>query len=630
MKKIEEGVFNYDIYFISLLQENYGYDKFSFLINGINHFYYIKKIKKDSYGNKTNKEITIYENENENEIKIVLPQEYIDCYIQYFNLMNKKEDAERYIEKIILEDFEDFIKIPKGKGYYWSVNNIIDFEKNGKEKLDFKEQFYKKEYINDFRNRIEDDYLKQKHICLNPNCKSEDKTPCKSHYISSFILKKLCSENNKEILKCYPFDIINDDIKYKRNLLSDFVLLTNYEPNIYNTARIYCKKCDNSLFSKFENSENFFNSTSNELYPYIIELLSMRFIDFIKVKNKEFKILGKGLEFIKENEFNTKENIYKRREEFQDMFKIVTKKVKNLLNLKIQLEVNMKIPFAGMTFVKNENIRRFFLFKESFNLKNIDLNNSFLILNILPKTHTTIITFHFFNLNYFEYSVVKTFFAKNIINKNNEDIKLFLKFCFTSMIINFGEIFMSKHFFDSLSFNKKQSLLNCFLLKDYSMLDYIDIKHCSDKMEISNVINNRIKKDSYFKKEKIIDLISEHIFEQEELYFLQKNILHDENMHKQNVAYDYIVKKIGKIQNKINKKTSECGNLNTYQIIYGSKKVFEVERKCFKMLDLFIDKVVSKVTYADTNFTNEILKKYEFLDIESLNSLLLLYCIKSD
>lgn len=628
MKKKEEKVFNYDIYFISLLQENYGYNKFSFLMNGINHFYYTKEIKKDSYGNKKNKEITIYENENENEIKIVLPQEYIDCYIKYFNLMNNKKNAERYIEKIILEDFEDFLKIPK-RGYYWKVKNIIDFEKNGKEKLDFKEQFYKKEYINDFRNRIEDDYLKQKHICLNPHCKSEDKTPCKSHYISSFILKNLCSENNKEILKCYPFDIINDDIKYKRNLLSDFVLLTNYEPNIYNTARIYCKKCDNSLFSKFENPDNFFNSTSNELYPYIIELLSMRFIDFIKVKNKEFEILGNGLDFIKENEFNTKENIYRRKEEIQDIFNIITKKVENPLNLKIQFEVSTKIPFAGITFIKNENIRRIFSFLGECNLKDIDLNNGFLILNILPKKNTSIITFHFFNLNFFEHYVIRTFFAKNVINKNNENIKDFLKFCLTSMLINFGEIFMGKDFFDSLSFNKKQSLLNCFLLKDHSMNDYIEIEYCSNDIDFCKIINDRIKKESYFKKEKIIDLIHDYIFDQDELCFIQKNIFNDENFNAQKEAFNKIVKKIKKIQNNVNKKTSECGEINTYQIIHGYKKILEIERKTISINKKIIDRVISNVTYINTDFINKILKNHECLDKESLISLLLLYCLQS-
>ena len=189
---------------------------------------------------------------------------------------------------------------------------------------------------------------------------------------------------------------------------------------------------------------------------------------------------------------------------------------------------------------------------------------------------------------------------------------------------------MSKHFFDSLSFNKKQSLLNCFLLKDYSMIDYIDIEYCSDKIEISNVINDRIKKEPYFKKEKVIDLISGHILNQNELCFLQKNIFNDENLNKQKDIYNYIVKKISKIQNKVNQKTSACGELNTYQIIHGYKKVFEIERKNFRINDKFIDRVVSKVTYTDTNFINNILKKYEFLDIESLNSLLLLYCLKSD
>lgn len=628
MKKIEEEVFNYDIYFISLMQVNHGYNKFSSLENGVNKVYFIKTIKKDSYGNLMDEEIIIQPNEN--EIKIEFSEYHMNNYIQYFKSTNNKTNPEQYIKKIILEDFTDFIKLDENKDYYWKINNVIDFEKNGKEKIDFKEQFHKKEYINEFRNRIEDEYLKQKHICLNPNCTSENKTPCKSHYISSFILKNLCSENSKEILKCYPFDIINEDVKYSRNLVSDFVLLTNYEQNLYNTARIYCGACDNSLFSNFENSESFFNSSSIELYPNIIDLLSMRFIDFIKVKNKEFEILGEGLDFIKDNNNNTKENIYRRKEEIQEIFNIITKKVENPLNLKIQFEVNTKIPFAGMTFIKNENIRRIFSFLGDFNLKNIDLNNGFLILNILPKKNTSIITFHFFNLNYFEYCVISTFFIKNVINKNNENIKDFLKFCFTSMLINFGEIFMSKHFFDSLSFNKKQSLLNCFLLKDYSMIDYIDIEYCSDKIEISNVINDRIKKEPYFKKEKVIDLISGHILNQNELCFLQKNIFNDENLNKQKDIYNYIVKKISKIQNKVNQKTSACGELNTYQIIHGYKKVFEIERKNFRINDKFIDRVVSKVTYTDTNFINNILKKYEFLDIESLNSLLLLYCLKSD
>lgn len=623
MKKIEEEVFNYDIYFISLMQVNHGYNTFSSLENGVNKVYFIKKIKKDSYGNMMDEEIIIQPNEN--EIKIEFSEYHMNNYIQYFKSTNNKTNPEQYIKKIILEDFTDFIKFDGDKDYYWKINNVIDFEKNGKEKLDFKEQFHKKEYINEFRNRIEDEYLKQKHICLNPNCTSEDKTPCKSHYISSFILKNLCSENSKEILKCYPFDIINEDVKYSRNLVSDFVLLTNYEQNLYNTARIYCGACDNSLFSNFENSESFFNSSSAELYPNIINLLSMRFIDFIKVKNKEFEILGEGLDFIKDNNNNTKENIYRRKEEIQDIFNIITKKVENPLNLKFQFEVNTKIPFAGMTFIKNENIGRIFSFLGDFNLKNIDLNNGFLILNILPKKNTSVITFHFFNLNYFEYCVISTFFIKNVINKNNGNIKDFLKFCFTSMIINFGEIFMSKHFFDSLSFNKKQSLLNCFLLKDHSMIDYIDIECCSDKVDISNNINDRIKKDVYFKKEKVIDLISSHIFNQDELYFLQKNIFNDENLNKHKVIYNYIVKKINKIQNKVNQKKSEFGEINNYEIIYGYKKVFEIER----IYDKVIGRIVSKLIYIDTDFINKILKKYEFLDRESLISLLLLYCLKS-
>lgn len=616
-KSKKEKIFNYDIYFISLIQKNSGYEKRYSIENKI---CFIKKIEKDSYGYEINDEIII--NLNEDGILINYSQSYIDNYTKYFNLIDNNIDPGKYIKKIILDDFNDFLKLDKDKDYFWKIDNKIDFEKNGKEQIELKEQFHKKEFINKFRELIEDKYLKEKHICLNPNCQSIDKTPCKSHYISNFILSNLYTQDKKEILKCYPFDIIHEDIKYKRHLLSDFVLITTAEQNIYNTARIYCGSCDNILFSNFENNSSFFNPKKPESYPEIINLLSIRFKDFIKVKNKEFEIINEGFDYLKDNDYESKINIKKRKKEINKIFNILSKEVKNSLNLKMQFEVNFKIPFAGIAFINNENIRNFFSFIDEFNLRNIDLNNGYLILNILPKKNTSVIVFHFFNLNLFEYNVINTLFLKKIIG-HNENIQQFLKFCITSLLINFSEIFMSKDFFDNLSFNKKQLLLNCFLLKDPTMNQSITIEYNSSQEEMNNYINDKIKSDSYFRKEKIIDLISYEIILNENLYFISNNIFYDENTKEHFKYIKYIEKKLKKMQYKLNKKNSQCGNIITYQIIYGYKKIFEFNRilnnLCLK----------SNINYIDDAFVQSINKKYENLDLEDIISLLSFYAIKN-
>lgn len=446
---------NFYIYFLSLLQK-YQYTQ----KNNQDGYSFEKNIDFDVFGNKVNFNIEIFIDENKKIKQIQYPNFFIEQFQRDKNYSKKsKEEIQEVINTIIIEDLRHQISISDDK-IIWRIENKVDFEKHNKDKIKLKDIFRDKDSLAKYNIEKNDDYLRNKHICSTPYCNNTSDLR-NSHYIPAFVLRNMLNKKNDSILKAYPFSFNIDDIDFKRNHLSDFILSTTAGPSIYNTARIYCGECENSLFD-YENNELFF--TNEDKYQSIIKSLSQRFMDFISVKGKELDILKKSIKLnnnankIKKNHIKKIQLLNKIKKRFPDK-----QNLSNNHEIQVFFEIDSFIPLSSMAVILGNNINKIFRIKNDASLMNGSFEKSILFIHICPKKSTYTISFDFKNLTYMDLNIVRTFFTKNFNLKNIKEVALA---SLNATFSNFSEIFIAEDYFLNLYHNHQYLLLNAIAMRD--------------------------------------------------------------------------------------------------------------------------------------------------------------------
>lgn len=451
---------NFYIYFLSLLQK-YQYTQ----KNNQDGYSFEKNIDFDAFGNEVNFNIKIFIDENKKIKQIQYPIFFIEQFQRDKNYNKKsKEEIQEVINTIIIEDLRHQNSISDDK-IIWRIENKVDFEKHNKDKIMLKDIFRDKDSLAKYNIEKNDDYLKNKHICSNPYCNNTMDLR-NSHYIPAFVLRNMLNKKNDRILKAYPFSFNIDDIDFKRNHLSDFILSTTANPSLYNTARIYCGECENSLFD-YENNNSFF--TNEDKYQSIIKSLSQRFMDFIRVKGKELDILKKSIK-LNNKANNIKKTQIKKMQLLNKIQKNFPNKDNSSNNHEFQVffEIDNFIPLCSMAVILGNNINKIFRIKNDSSLMNGCFDKSILFIHICPKESTYTISFDFKKMTYMDLNIVKAFFTRNFDFENIKEVALA---SLNATFSNFSEIFIAEDYFLNLPYTQQNLLLNAIALRDQHFSD---------------------------------------------------------------------------------------------------------------------------------------------------------------
>lgn len=601
---------NFYIYFLSLLQKYQYTHK-----NNQDSYSFEKNIDFDAFGNKVNFNIEIFIDENKKIKQIQYPNFFIEQFQRDKNYSKKsKEEIQEVINTIIIEDLRHQISISDDK-IIWRIENKVDFEKHNKDKIKLKDIFRDKDSLAKYNIEKNDDYLRNKHICSTPYCNNTIDLR-NSHYIPAFVLRNMLNKKNDSILKAYPFSFNIDDIDFKRNHLSDFILSTTAGPSIYNTARIYCGECENSLFD-YENNELFF--TDEDKYQSIIKSLSQRFMDFISVKGKELDILKKSIKLnnnankIKKNHIKKIQLLNKIKKRFPDK-----QNLSNNHEIQVFFEIDSFIPLSSMAVILGNNISKIFRIKNDASLMNGCFEKSILFIHICPKKSTYTISFDFKNLTYMDLNIVRTFFTKNFNLNNIKEVALA---SLNATFSNFSEIFIAEDYFLNLYHNHQYLLLNAIAMRDTNFSEE------SIFLGADNLPNNDNDMNNHFMQLYKQDIINMNCFNTllTDINLLSKKIFTCDSSnyvdHKYKEFSSYIYENYDvSFRIDINSDKDE----RTYSIILDNKLVFTIVRKSVVIENNYVLKTIhdkldsSIVHYLKDNIdglNNSLIKTFFYMII---------------
>lgn len=590
------------------------------IINHMMDFSTLYEEIKNEYGLITFKKILIASDENIPEYFVEIintPDKKLIHYSGEIFIFAKKalhhltdEEVEKHLHKIFYDDFCDYMERKKlGIEPIFEIKTDLDFVSLKQDKIPLINLFKDKSKIEIYNKIKNDDYLRYKHSCSTQKCFNTEIR--NSHYIPRSILKHLLLDKDKVILKFYPFDLIDDELSNDKKILDDFIYKTSIEANRYTTARIYCEDCENKI-SKYE--LNLFKNNNDLLKT--IKVFEERFIDFIKVKNKEFSILRKHLN-IKKEDHKKREMIQDRMKELKNLQKIIEKEDKNRFNPTFFFEIKDCFAITSMIFITENNIKNIFDIYDNKNLKNANFKNSFLIINLLPNNNGCFLSFSFRNLSYIDSSIVTTFFQKHF---SNDDMTYDLLYgVYRSIFRNFSETFIGEKYFYKLSLKQQNILLIAACLKHKIYRERIKLVPLRNNPDVVKYLddNNIIDFDHDQKTIFLNDMLAEGLLLKHAPKIVKFKSLHEDKDIIKNKKYFEIINFINN-QNDLKVDISYEDNLkhlilfsyhNNPKILYEIIREIDIKTGYHKNIKEYLNPdLISLLNFNGNKFSNREIK----------------------